>query len=243
MPQFDIAEDPGKPPLVLVLQVGPGGELADPHDHLVPTGAHGAGDVEFVGEAGAGEHTDPRPVHPHAGLGLHAVEAQADLPVPHPFGGDVEGAAVVAGGVVDRGVGRVDGEGEVDVRVRRAAPTPVRRHDPVGGHVDLLGGGAQEGARRGLFRIVEGVGHARVVYEVPGAVEADRGLVGQPRARGAQGARRRGIRLGSDARVHFDTSIGSIAPLQAGPGSRLTRNSPLERTNPPNQPKEPPWNA
>ena len=129
------AEDAGQPPLVLILEVGAGAELVHAHGDRIDAGAHDLGHVELVGEARAARHADPRAVHPHGGLAFDAVEAQANV-ATLPVGGELEGATVVADRIVVGREGRVNREGEVDVRVGGVTPGALVSQDPVAGHVD-----------------------------------------------------------------------------------------------------------
>ena len=177
------AEDAGQPPLILILEVGTRAELVDTHGDPIGTGVHGLGHVEFVGQTGAAGHANPRAVDPHAGLTLDAVEAQGD-DTTLPVGRELEGATVVAHRVVLGREGRVDGEWEVDVRVRGVTPGAFAAQDPVTGHVDRVRVVADTWFIPGLFNVDPGGRIGTVIDEGPGTVEADNaGIIDQMRAR------------------------------------------------------------
>ena len=183
------AEDAGQPPLILVLEVGAGAELVHAHGDRIDAGAHGLGHVELVGEARTARHADPRAVHPHAGLTFNAVEAQANVATV-PVGGELEGATVVADGVVVGREGRVDREGEVDVRVGGVTPGALASQDPVAGHVDGVRVVADCGLIPRLLDVDEGGGVGAVIDEVPHAIEAENpAVVSEVRSRGHKRAR------------------------------------------------------
>ena len=177
------AEDAGQPPLVLILEVGAGAELVDTHGDRIDAGVHGLGHVELVGEARTAGHADPRPVHPHAGLALNTVEAQAHV-AALPVGGEIKGAAVVADGVIVGRERRVDREGEVDVGVGGVTVGAVASQDPVAGHVDLGRVAGGSGLIPGLLDVDEGGGVGAVIGEAPHTIEAeDPAVVSEVRAR------------------------------------------------------------
>ena len=183
------AEDAGQPPLILILEVGAGAELVHAHGDRIGAGAHGIGHVELVGEARAAGHADPRAVHPHGGLAFDAVETQAHV-AALPVGWEVEGAAVVADGVVLGREGRVDREGEVDVRVGGVTPGTLAAQDPVAGHVNLGRIVGRSGLIPRLLNVDEGSGVGAVIGEAPHAIEAENpAVVSEVRARGHKRAR------------------------------------------------------
>ena len=82
--QGDVAEDPGQPPLVLVLDVAHGRPLVHPHDEHVAAGDEQAGDVELLHQPAALADPDLGAVEHHPVHRLDAVEAQQhprDVPV------------------------------------------------------------------------------------------------------------------------------------------------------------------
>ena len=130
------AEDAREPPLVLVLQVGTGTKLVDPHRERVVSGSYHVGDVEFVGEPRTSRHPDPAAVDPDAGLAFDAIETQGDESRVPPCG-KREAAAVVADGVRLRREWWVNREGKVDVRVSGVTESALTAQHPVTRHVDL----------------------------------------------------------------------------------------------------------
>ena len=107
-----------------------------------------------------------------------------------PVGGKLEGAAVVADGVVVGRERRVDREGEVDVGVGGVTVGAVASQDPVAGHVNL--GHSVDGGRLipGLLDVDKGSGVGAVIGEAPHAIEADDPtVVSEVRARGHKRAR------------------------------------------------------
>lgn len=161
----------------------------DAHGDRIGAGAHGTGHVELVGETRSASHADPRAVHPHAGLAFDAVKTQADV-TALPVGGELEGASVVADGVVVGREGRIDREGEVDVGVGGVPPGTLAAQDPVAGHVNL--GRIIDGGRLipGVLDVDEGSGVGAVIGEAPHAVEAENpAVVSEVRARGHKRAR------------------------------------------------------
>ena len=183
------AENARQPPLVLILEVGAGAELVHAHGDRIDAGVHGLGHVELVGEARTASHADPRAVHPHGGLTFNAVKTQANV-ATLPVGGEFEGAAVVADGVVVGRERRVDREGEVDVGVGGATPGAIAAQDPVAGHVDLGRVAGGSGFIPGLLNVDEGRGVGAVIGEAPHAIEAENPtVVSEVRARRHKRAR------------------------------------------------------
>ena len=166
------AEDAGQPPLVLIFEIGAGAELVHAHGDRIDAGAHDLGHVKLVGEARAACHADPRAVHPHSGLTFNAVKTQANV-ATLPVGGELEGATVVADGVVVGREGRVDREGEVDIGVGGVTPGALASQDPVAGHVDLGRVTGGSGLIPGLLDVDEGGGVGVVIGEAPHAIEAE----------------------------------------------------------------------
>ena len=197
MTQAHGTEDAGKPPLILVLQVAAGAELVNADGDRVRAGADQIGHVELVGQARAARHPHPRAVDPHGGLAFNTVEAQGDDPFP-PTVRQVEGAAVVADGILLGRVGRVHREGEVDVRVGGAPVEPVLAQHPVAGDVDIACDGLGRRLGPGALSIDEGIGICAEVCEAPGSIEADHArVVGQMGA-----GRQEGARAGRVGRYH-----------------------------------------
>ena len=166
------AEDTGQPPLILILEVGTGAELVHAHGDRIDAGVHGLGHVELVGEARTAGHADPRAVHPHGGLTFNAVEAQANV-ATLPVGGELEGATVVADGVVVGREGRVNWEREINVRVGEVTPGALASQDPVAGHVDSVRVVADCGLIPRLLNVDEGSGVAAVIGEAPHAIKTE----------------------------------------------------------------------
>ena len=165
----------------------------DAHGDRIPSGVHAVGDVKLVGEARTAGHAHPRAVDPHARLAFDAVEAQGDQVILPPVG-QLEGAVVVADRVHLGRVGRVDREGEVNVRVGGAAVTPVASQHPVAGHVDRVRLVADGWLIPGFFNMRPGSRIGAVVDEGPGTVEAQNaGIIGQMRARRQECSRTGGI--------------------------------------------------
>ncbi len=135
--QVHVAEDPGEPPVVLVLQVAAVGVV----DHLdrehVGPGPQVLGHVELAWREGVLAVAEPLPVQPHVVGRLHAREVHDDAPAL-PLGRHLEVRAVEPRGVVVVGHARRVGlEGMLDVREERpivrpvlvrAYHLPVRRH-------------------------------------------------------------------------------------------------------------------
>ena len=136
--QGDVAEDPGQPPLVLVLQIARGRPLVHPHRDVVLPRADHPGDVELLHQPAAGSDADLGAVHPHPVPRLHPVEAQQDALGPAHGSGQLERAAVVPGRVLVGHVGRLDRERVLLVRVDRPPVGAVTLEHPVRRHRDRV---------------------------------------------------------------------------------------------------------
>ncbi|CAM4177334.1 hypothetical protein KIPE111705_43800 [Kibdelosporangium persicum] len=170
--QRDVAEDPGQPPHVLVLQVTPGRPLvyAD-REHIGAYTQH-MRDVELDRQAASARDTQLNAVEPNAAARVDAVEPK-DRGLREPGRREIEREPVVTGRVVRRNVWRVHRERVLHVRVRglaEAVHLPVRRN----GHC-------------GPRRIVE-----RVLLDARGRVVRGGGEVEAPVPVEAQGRRVRG---------------------------------------------------
>ncbi len=145
VPEADLPEQSGQPPLVLILDVASGRPLRDADRDQVLPGPELVGDVELDRQPGAGVLADRGAVHRHHSSRVGAL--QPEVPAPGGRRRQVEGPPVVAGRVVRRGTGHVDRERVADVGVGGCAPAlqlPVARHgDPVppGSGVGPVGGG------------------------------------------------------------------------------------------------------
>lgn len=146
----DRPEDTGEPPLVLVLQVSGGGPLMHPHVQHVPAGPRLACDVQLLRQPTSPDHTHTGPVQGGDRDGLDTIEPQVQLMVQHLVG-ELEGDAVVAGGVVVRDVGRIHREGIRHVGVDGLAPFGAVLQHPVGRHLDVIPGGVIKLDRRHSF--------------------------------------------------------------------------------------------
>ncbi|GAA3293923.1 hypothetical protein GCM10020295_17100 [Streptomyces cinereospinus] len=177
--QGDVTEDARQPPLVLVLQVRARRPLVHPDGEDVAGRPQQVPDRELVRQAGALELAEFRAVQPDAGARLDAVEAQDRVAGVRPAVGEVEGAQVVAGGVLGGDARGIHREG---VEVVGVDGRPVALEDPVAGDGDRRPGpGVVPGRGEG---VVLGAGGRRQP-EAPVAVQ------GQPgRVRGVPGARR-----------------------------------------------------
>ena len=159
------------------------------HGDRIDAGVHGLGHVELVGEARTARHADPRAVHPHGGLTFNAVKTQANV-ATLPVGGEFEGAAVVADGVVVGRERRVDREGEVDVGVGGVTPGALAAQDPVARNVNLGRVAGGSGFIPGLLNVDERRGVGAVIGEAPHAIEAENpAVVSEVRARRHKRAR------------------------------------------------------
>jgi len=134
--QPDLAEDPGQPPHVLVLQVAGRRPLVDPHgQEVVPArGRQGLGGVELDRQAAAAGGAQLPAVAPHPEPGVDPLEPQ-HAPLGLPALGQPEAHPVVAGRVLAGDARRVDRERVGDVGVGGGA---VAVQLPVGRHRQLV---------------------------------------------------------------------------------------------------------
>ncbi|GAV46281.1 hypothetical protein Saa2_09283 [Streptomyces acidiscabies] len=169
--QGDVTEDPGKPPLVLVLQIGARRPLVDADRDNVAFRPQQPAHRELVGQARPLELAEFRAVQPDPGAGLHAVETQHRVPARRPVAGEVEDAQVVTGRVLGRDVRRVHRERIENVCVNGGA---VALEHPVPRDRDLRPPPGVVSGRR--ERVVLGAGRLRQP-EAPAAVQRQRGRV------------------------------------------------------------------
>ena len=219
--QPDLAEDPGQPPHVLVLQVAGGRPLPHPHrQQVVPAGRRqGRGGVELGRQPAPGRAAQLPAVEPHPERRVDPLEPQQG-PLGRPVPRQPEPDPVVAGRVVGGDVRRVDRERVDDVGVGGGAVAvelPVRRHRQ-GRPAGVVEPGVGEG--------VVGVGPGRQP-EAPAPRQVERlGVRGRPGPRGAgagaeaqpvAGARaHRAPPLVSVASGFMRPARGAAAPARAG---------------------------
>ena len=204
--QLDLAEQPGQPPLVLVLEVRPRGPL--PHGDLdrVRTCPDDARHVELPGQPRPASHPDGDIVHDDVSLGFGAQKAKQDATgrvVPGLGYGELPPVGTRRVGVRD--VRRIDGERVLHVRVRRTAPCAVPDEHPV----------RRDGHAAGTPRLA----HDQLEVPLPAQVEA-RGVGGQVGAGryDASGAGRIGVRV-YRAATELDSGHASLLVRTVSPWS------------------------
>ena len=126
--QIHVAENAGEPPEILILQIGAVRPLVDHHGQHVVAGGDKGRDVELGGHMRYLREAREGAVDPDVERGVHAVKVQEHLALV-PALGQREGAAIAADGVVVGHIGRIEGNGIVDVGVVRLV---VAVHLPVG---------------------------------------------------------------------------------------------------------------
>ena len=167
-----VTEDTVVAELVLILQIGGVAPLEDGDGQHVLADDDLVGHVKLGGGVGNLRHADELAVDPRIEAGIHAVKVQvAALALFLPL----KGTTVHAAGILARDVGRIEGEGIVDVgilRVIKAVVLPHGRH----GHLHRIGQGiAADGLRHVLHRrepaevprTVEGNGRGGIFRQVP----------------------------------------------------------------------------
>ncbi len=174
--ELDVAEDPGEPPHVLILEIGARRPAVHPHGEHVAPGPDGR--IELEGQPAALRPSELLPVEPDAGARIDALEAQRGArKIPR----HLELEPVVAGRILRRHTGRIERDRHRRVGVQRplgvtderAGGTAGERRDrlehPVRGNADDIPVGVVE-----IFRdeAVARAGRGGRQPEAPRAVEA-----------------------------------------------------------------------
>ena len=120
--QVDVAKDAGEPPHILIFQVAPIRPLYDAHSERVLPRAHDRRDVELRRQATAFAEPNFQAVDPDMESRVDTFKPQLNLH-PGPVVADEERLSVTARRILRRHTRRVDGEGELKVRVMRSAMT------------------------------------------------------------------------------------------------------------------------
>ena len=130
--QVAVAEDAVKPEAVLILQIAAAAPLEHPDAQRVLARMHVVRHVELGLQMAALRKADVRAVHIHERAGRDALHHEVHAP---PYAVKRELALIDAAGVLVRRVGRIAGEGEVDVGVIGVF---VAVQLPAGGHRDAV---------------------------------------------------------------------------------------------------------